>query len=550
MEIRQTIKILAIAMIIYSCNNSKKDETVTAILDKSPVVAKKTTHHGDSLFVCDISLLKDTIDLPLSFLISDFDAIILDNREEALVTENEGGVEVSDNYIGIHSSTGYKLFDRDGKYITTLSSRGQGPNEYLISVYDSYIDEVNNCVYLLPMMSKNILTYDLQGNAQKSIPLAFYAGKGRFCVNTQKKYVYIAILPFNNDTPIFWKQDFDGNVLQKIAPKHLIISPPDYSNEINVYQNTEQIDLSFYHWTPRADTLYHYQEKTNGFLPIFTAKFADDVIQHDYVEIPNHYLIRLVQPSYQYSYILVDKKTLKGSYIRLKIDVLGNISGTKWIEMNKGYFIANMYTYELKEQLSRVNINYLSSKTQKIVQQLLNNLGEDGEDDNNVILIGKLKQNPDEIFRMSEPDDQQPLYRRKKIQSNVEIISNSKHEIAQDTIAKVKEQSDNDRIYYFKDLKEIKETPVFKETPTQYFRNNNRYKDWNINDKKEVVLEYIVEKDGTASNIKIRKSSNNTDLDEEAIRLIKEAKHLPGTNLQGEYIRCGNTIITVFFPPK
>lgn len=535
------------AMIFYSCNKNKQEAEV-GILDKSPIVGKIVTNNNqDSLIACDISLLKDTIDLPLSFLISDFDVIILDNRIEALITENEGGVEVSDNYIGIHSSTGYKLFDREGRYISTLSSRGQGPKEYLISIYDSYIDEVESCVYLLPMMSKNILTYDLQGNTQKPIPLVFNVGKGRFRVNTQEKYVDIFTLPFDNNIPVFWRQDFKGNLLNKIAPNHLIISPPDYSNEINVYQNTEQIDLCFFHWIPKVDTLYHYQEKTNSLFPVFTAKFKDDIIQHEYVELPNHFLIRLINPSYQYTYILVDKQTLKGSYVRLKIDILGNISGSSWIEMNKGFYIANMYAYELKEQLSKVNINNFSSEIQDIVSQLTNNLRDD---DNNVILVGKLKKNISETFRSASLNYQQLIVEEQKNQPKSGIISDPKHEVVQKTKVNVKEQGNNDKVYYFKDLKEIKETPVFKEAPMQYFRNNNRYKDWSIEDKREVVLEYIVEKDGSTSDIIIKKSSNNKELDEEAVRLIKEAQHLPGTSLKGEYIRCGNTIITVFFPPK
>lgn len=100
-------------------------------------------------------------------------------------------------------------------YISTLSSRGQGPEEYLISIYDSYIDEVGSCVYLLPMMSKNILTYDLQGNAQKSIPLAFNVGKGRFRVNTQGKHVDIFTLPFDSNIPVHSDKSADFSITNR-----------------------------------------------------------------------------------------------------------------------------------------------------------------------------------------------------------------------------------------------------------------------------------------------------------------------------------------------
>ena len=268
MKIRKVIYILLTSICFYSCNKKQQGAEID-ILGKSPIVGETIINaNQDSVIVCNISLLKDTIDLPLSYLVS-----VFDNKTEALITEYEGGIEISNNYIGIHSRTGYKLFDRKGRYITNLSSRGLGPKEYLISIYDSYINEDENCVYLLPMMSNNILTYDLQGKALKPIPLAFNVGKGRFRVNIQEKHVSMFILPFNNDIPLYWEQDFDGNVLRKISSDGFIISPPDYSNELNMYQNTEQIDLSFFYWVPKPDTLYHYKENTNRLSPVFTVKF-------------------------------------------------------------------------------------------------------------------------------------------------------------------------------------------------------------------------------------------------------------------------------------
>ena len=93
-----------------------------------------------------------------------------------------------------------------------MSSRGQGPEEYLISIYDSYIDEAESCVYLVPMMSKNILTYDLQVNAQKSIPLAFNVRKGCFRVNTQRKHIDIFTLPFDSNTLVHSDKSADLSI--------------------------------------------------------------------------------------------------------------------------------------------------------------------------------------------------------------------------------------------------------------------------------------------------------------------------------------------------
>ena len=130
--------------------------------------------------------------------------------------------------------------------------------------------------------------------------------------------------------------------------------------------------------------------------------------------------------------------------------------------------------------------------------------------------------------------------------------TNSKVEHASTTISENTVLEGDTTIYGWKELMEgkIKETPILGVNPKEYFRENNKFKDWDATNPKQVFLEYVVEKDGTASNIKIKESSGNSELDNEAVRLIKEAAHLPGTNHKGEPIRCGNSMIYVYFPPK
>lgn len=171
MKILKTIlAALVLAITASSCHKDGEQADATSPLKDSPVVAQQViTLNGDTIIVCDLSLLKDTIDLPLSTFVSDFELVDLGEDEEALIKETSGGgsIAVSPNYIGIYSGTGYKLFDKTGKYITSLSARGQGPNEYAFSIYDSYIDEKNDRAYLLPMNGNKILVYDLKGGTIK-----------------------------------------------------------------------------------------------------------------------------------------------------------------------------------------------------------------------------------------------------------------------------------------------------------------------------------------------------------------------------------------------
>jgi TonB family protein len=70
-----------------------------------------------------------------------------------------------------------------------------------------------------------------------------------------------------------------------------------------------------------------------------------------------------------------------------------------------------------------------------------------------------------------------------------------------------------------------------------YFRQNNRFKDWDKNDKKQIFLQGVVEKDGTVTNVRILRSSKIPKLDEEALRLVKSAKYCPG---KADYILSTN----------
>lgn len=104
-------------------------------------------------------------------------------------------------------------------------------------------------------------------------------------------------------------------------------------------------------------------------------------------------------------------------------------------------------------------------------------------------------------------------------------------------------------------------TTALLENASAYFRTNNKYKDWNKNDERKILLKAIIEKDGTPTNLhivggwnnksdeRIEGTCGNKELDEEALRLIRNAKISPATNESEEAVR-SNWIILVHFPPK
>ena len=533
-----------------TCHKDGEQADATSPLKDSPVVAQQViTLNGDTIIVCDLSLLKDTIDLPLSTFVSDFELVDLGEDEEALIKETSGGgsIAVSPNYIGIYSGTGYKLFDKTGKYITSLSAQGQGPNEYAFSIYDSYIDEKNDRAYLLPMNGNKILVYDLKGNAQPYIPLAHETTKGKFYVDDQKKLLYVANMPFSDTASTFWIQDFEGKLIKEIIAGHLKIVPPDFSNDINVSMNTEEIDYSVFHWKNTVDTLYHYNEADNRLAPSFTVNFKDNPILHDYIELPDYYLIRLIEieSDYRYIYGLIDKKTLKGNYIKLKLDMLGNIDAPAWAIFERGLYTANIYAYYLQGQCDRLSdLSSLPSGIAKYIQDLQQN---DCEDLNNIILIGRLKKNTAESFMMNDKDYQE----QPQMNKTVDTIKKEKEEVSLKRTGKkeetITEEDDPNRIYTGFGV--FSHIPLLK-GGLDYFRKNNRYNDWDSKNPKETLIEYVVEKNGKASHVSIKESSGNAELDQEAIRLIKEAEYTVAKLKNGKEARAGGMMINVTFPTK
>ena len=378
--------------LLMACSSTQKD-----YLDEMPVIAEKVALPTGDLIVCDLAKATDTLDVPLSTLTEELQIVPLDNRDEALV----GGwvrTTVSDNYILVSNNrqVPYKLFGRDGKFICTVGSFGQGPNEYQLT-YAEQLDEQHDRIYIMSWNADKILVFDLKGNPQPYIPLNTRVPKGKFRVNTADSTVIVTTLPFEGSAEMVWVQDMHGNRKQSIAPGHLM-APRDFSNEVMDARNTSAYDVMLLTIMPEAkqDSLYHYNLEKNRLEPRFTALFTGERIPwHGYTELPHHFMgdvsfpVQVSETSFQGSapaYYIVDKTTLKGNFMRLKNDFL-HISA--WPSFSNGYYTANMEPMTLKEQLEEaLKEENLDESVQARIKACLSSLDENG---NNVILLAKLK---------------------------------------------------------------------------------------------------------------------------------------------------------------
>ena len=380
------------------CGCTQSAEKKALGLDDCLVVASKSIINGDTVITCDFSLVKDTIDFPLSNIMSDLEMIKLENSDSALVSRYH--TFVSENYIGVYTMENeYKLFDRQGNFLCEIGRKGQGPGEYMF-LYDSQIDEKNNRIYLMPWMQKKILVYNLQGKFLSDIPLPEFVPKARFNINTNKQIATIMILPFKGQNNyVVWQQDFQGNILQRISSEYFALEP-DYGNEVISYRNTQNIDFYLAGWPDKQDTLYYYMGNENRLKPVFTFT-ATEPFSHWYIDLPDHVITIIAQQERMdengqfYAPVpkqfIVDKRTLKGAYIKPVIDHLGGISIPSRVLYQDGYFIANMYPHELKDGLGKIirnTENNLSEQKLPNIKTLYEDIDEEG---NNYILIGKLK---------------------------------------------------------------------------------------------------------------------------------------------------------------
>lgn len=378
--------------LLMACSSTQQD-----CLGEMPVIAEKVALPTGDLIVCDLAKATDTLDVPLSMLTEELQIVPLDNRDEALV----GGwvrTTISDKYILVSNNrqVPYKLFGRDGKFICTVGSFGQGPNEYQLT-YAEQLDEQHDRIYIMSWNADKILVFDLKGNPQPYIPLNTRVPKGKFRVNTADSTVIVTTLPFEGSPEVVWVQDMHGNRKQSVAPGHLMV-PRDFSNEVMDARNTSAYDVMFLIIVPEAkqDSLYHYNLEKNRLEPRFTALFTGERIPwHGYTELPHHFIgdgsfpVRVSATTFQGSapaYYIVDKTTLKGNFMRLKNDFL-HISA--WPSFSNGYYTANMEPMALKEQLEEaLKEENLDESVQARIKACLSSLDENG---NNVILLAKLK---------------------------------------------------------------------------------------------------------------------------------------------------------------
>ena len=125
------------------------------------------TKQGDLLEIpIDID---QNISLNVSEIAEEITKIELELTDESLINpDNVNSIHVSEKYIIVGQTFKILVFNRNGKFIRSIGSKGQGPGEYT-GIHNLVIDEKNNRIFV--NASPKIICYDLNGKLLKETRL-------------------------------------------------------------------------------------------------------------------------------------------------------------------------------------------------------------------------------------------------------------------------------------------------------------------------------------------------------------------------------------------
>lgn len=362
----------------FACQSNNKNVSVLQ-LDNSSVV------------VCDESKVKEKRETKLSELVEDFRIIRFENKEEAFF--KPWWLYFSDNYICIRQDgQAVKLFDKSGKFITTVGGIGQGPGEYKF-ITDIAIDEEGKSIYITQISGESILKYGIDGNFLREINLGERLNKPRLFIQPDSilSLVHLCFEDRNDKFTAANIRTYNNDSIQYLYTKELATNMKDekgvitgYDNEVWAYRNCPDFSFMMTH----TDTLYHYNSKKNEIRACFTMTMDPDKKGESFFifnEFPHHYFVIIAGENGKN--ILVDKKKQEAYETTIVNDFMGNMEVLP--KFQDGYYFCTYEPVELKEKIEEhlASGNCPEDQTDKLrtLQQTLK------ENDNNLLLLGKLK---------------------------------------------------------------------------------------------------------------------------------------------------------------
>ncbi|MDL2266134.1 6-bladed beta-propeller, partial [Parabacteroides sp. OttesenSCG-928-G21] len=262
--------LIIIGLLLISCSQEKQSE-----LPEFPV---------------DIN---QDISLSLSEIAEEITSVELELTDESIInSDNYIRIFITENNIIVAEAGGFTVtapvlvFNKDGKFVRSVGSRGQGPGEYNY-IYNVAFDEKNSRLFILTYNPNKIICYHLDGNFLKETRLdqdgsdydIFYDKDGLILE-------YILFIDGKNLKKIVYRMNDDFQVKDSIICFESYFEDsvngeyrfPDYiiKNGTSIYFYPKEL---YSKWDPPTvkilrDTLYRLEE--NQLIPEVKLKFAND----------------------------------------------------------------------------------------------------------------------------------------------------------------------------------------------------------------------------------------------------------------------------------
>lgn len=377
---KQFLLLTVVSLFLYACSSSvqnvttvKLDDAQIVVLDEAKVTEKKT--------------------VKLSDLVEDFQIIRFENKDEAFF--KAFWMYFSDNYICIRQSGNpIKLFDKSGRYLGNVGNIGQGPGEYN-HIYDILLDEKGQSIYVTPIVSDNVLHYDLTGKYIDKLRFGEKINKGRMFLSSDASILSLVHLCFRDAGDKFTGANVqlqNPDSVQYVYVEEIASNMKNqegirvgFSDEIWSYRNSADFPFMMTH----TDTLYHYNSQTNKIQAAFTMSMDPDKKGDSFFifnEWPHHYFVTIVGEGGRN--ILVSKERPVGYEVEFVNDFMGNLEF--YPQTQDGYFYQNWEPAELREALEETLASGNCPDDQK--EKLKAFMQTLHDNDNNLLFLGKLKQ--------------------------------------------------------------------------------------------------------------------------------------------------------------
>ena len=386
--------ITIIGLLLLSCNRTKQSES-----NEISVVINQNREFLE--IPVDID---QNYSLPLSEIAEEITAIELELTDESLINpEAIQRILVSEDHIIVISGrlglATIHVFNKDGKFIRSIGSIGQGPGEYT-SINSVALDEKNRRLFIATFMPNRIICYDLDGkflNASE-IYSQFDSFVDIHYLNDELLFIAFQMALENKienrkvtikHSLYRMKDDFqmiDNGIILKQDFETLSGSGNGYNYKDFIFHGNSSFYLYYcenYHpQTPPMeivlrDTLYRYED--NQRIPDLKLKFKDNGIDrggNKFIHLFNMFR------SSRYVFSIYKKDDIvNSSWYHFCYDT----------KTGKGYNMQDGYTDDINGIEKRVRIRPLVADSELFYSLHTNMKPDDKEEPNPTLYIIKLK---------------------------------------------------------------------------------------------------------------------------------------------------------------